>query len=47
MVYELNYNFKAYSGIQIQPELEYFVRPGATSAVRNAFLVGLKTYANF
>jgi carbohydrate-selective porin OprB len=31
----------------IQPELEYFIRPGGTSAVRNAFLVGLKVLADF
>ena len=33
--------------ITFQPELEYFIRPGAQASVRDAFVVGLKTYINF
>jgi porin len=46
-VFELNYGIQVSPGILVQPELEYFVRPGGTGAVPNAFLVGLKTHADF
>jgi porin len=47
MVLEANYAIATVPGLLIQPELEYFIRPGGTSAVRNAFLVGLKVAADF
>jgi len=47
MVLEANYGIAAAPGLLIQPELEYFIRPGGTNAVRNAFLVGLKIQADF
>ncbi|MCW6509437.1 carbohydrate porin [Lichenifustis flavocetrariae] len=47
MVYELNYQIHAYQGVLIQPELEYFDRPGGAGNVPNAFLVGLKTNVDF
>jgi porin len=46
-VFELNYNLPLYRGVQVQPELEYFIRPGGTHAVPNAFLLGLKTHVSF
>ncbi len=46
-VLELNYNVPVYRGVQVQPELEYFIRPGGTHAVPNAFLIGLKTHVSF
>jgi len=47
MVFELNYAVEITPGLVIQPELEYFVRPGGTNAVPNAFLIGVKTHADF
>jgi porin len=46
-VLELNYGIAVSPGVLIQPEVEYFVRPGATSAVPNAFLIGAKVHADF
>jgi carbohydrate-selective porin OprB len=46
-VLELNYGIQVSPGFLIQPELEYFIRPGATGAVPNAFLVGAKVHADF
>ena len=46
-VLEANYNFPVYPGIQLQPEIEYFIRPGAASSVPNAFVLGLKTHVLF
>jgi porin len=46
-VLELNYGIQVTPAILVQPELEYFARPGGTSAVPNAFLVGLKFHADF
>ena len=47
MVLELNYGIEITPGLLIQPELEYFIRPGGTHAVPNAFLVGAKTHVDF
>jgi porin len=47
MVLEANYGIAVMPGLLIQPELEYFMRPGGTNAVPNAFLVGLKVLADF
>jgi porin len=47
MVLEANYGIAVAPGLLIQPELEYFIRPGGTNAVRNAFLLGLKVQADF
>jgi porin len=49
MVLEANYAFLAYSGVQIQPEFEYFFRPGGVSSsrVHNAAVLGLKTHVLF
>jgi porin len=41
---EANYSISLYRGIAVQPELEYFIRPGGQAAVHNAFALGLKTY---
>jgi porin len=46
-VLELNYGIQVSPGFLIQPELEYFIRPGATGAVPNAFLIGAKVHADF
>jgi carbohydrate-selective porin OprB len=47
MVLEANYGIAVSPGLLVQPELEYFIRPGGTNAVRNAFLLGLKAQADF
>jgi porin len=47
MVIEANYNIPVYAGIQLQPEFEYFVRPGGVSSVPNAAVLGLKTHVLF
>ena len=47
MVLEANYDIPVYPGIQLQPEFEYFVRPGGVSTVRNAVVLGLKTHVLF
>ena len=46
-VLELNYGIQISPAFLIRPELEYFIRPGATGAVPNSFLVGLKTHVDF
>jgi porin len=46
-ILELNYAIQVSPAVLIQPELEYFIRPGATGAVPNSFLVGLKTHLDF
>jgi porin len=47
MVFEVNYNLPVYRGIELQPELEYFLRPGGVSSVPSAFALGLKTHVTF
>jgi porin len=47
MVLEANYNIPIYPGIQLQPEFEYFMRPGGVSSVSNAVVLGLKTHVLF
>jgi porin len=47
MVVEANYSIPIHPGIQIQPEFEYFIRPGSVSSVRNAAVLGLKTHVLF
>jgi porin len=47
MVFEVNYDIPVYRGIDVQPELEYFLRPGGVSAVPDAFVVGMKTHVLF
>jgi porin len=47
MVVEANYGIAVLPGLLIQPELEYFMRPGGTNAVPNAFLLGVKVLADF
>lgn len=49
MAFELNYQIAAYRGIVIQPEFEYFLRPGGvpSSHVPNAAVAGVKVYVNF
>ena len=46
-VLEANYNIAVYRGVQVQPEIEYFVRPGGQHAVRNSLVLGLKTHVLF
>jgi len=47
MVLEANYGIEVTPGVLAQPELEYFIRPGGTHTVPNAFLFGLKTHVDF
>jgi porin len=47
MVLEANYQFSIYRGVQVQPEVEYFIRPGGVSSVPNALVLGLKTHVLF
>lgn len=46
-VFEANYNVAVHSGVQMQPEIEYFVRPGGQHAVSNALVLGLKAHVLF
>lgn len=46
-VLELNYGIQVTPAFLIQPELEYFIRPGGTGSVPNSFLVGAKIHADF
>ena len=43
MVLEANVT-PVYRGIQLQPEFEWFVRPGGVSSVPDAVVLGLKTH---
>jgi porin len=47
MVLEANYNIPVYPGVQLQPEFEWFVRPGGVSTVPSAVVLGLKTHVLF
>ena len=47
MVLEANYSFSIYPGVQLQPEVEYFIQPGGVSSIRNALVFGLKTHVLF
>ena len=47
MVLEANYSLPVYRGVTAQPEMEYFIRPGGVSSVRNAFVLGLKMHVLF
>jgi len=47
MVLEANYQLPVYRGVTAQPEMEYFIRPGGVSSVRNAFVLGLKMHVLF
>ena len=47
MVLEANYSIPVHPGIQIQPEFEWFVRPGGVSTVPDAVVLGLKTHVLF
>ena len=46
-VLEANYGLPIRPGVQLQPEVEYFVHPGAARTVRDALVVGLKTHVSF
>lgn len=47
MVLEANYTIPVWAGVQAQPELEYFIRPGATTHTPSALILGLKTHVAF
>jgi porin len=47
MVLEANYSLPVYRGVSLQPEVEYFIRPGGVSSVRNALVLGVKTHVLF
>lgn len=46
-VLEANYDIAVYRGVDIQPEIEYFIRPGGQRVVPNALVLGLKTHVLF
>ena len=46
-VLEANYNIPVYRGVEVQPELEYFIRPGGRRSIPNAAVLGLKTHVLF
>jgi len=46
-VLEANYDIPIYRGVNVQPEIEYFIRPGGQRAVHNALVLGLKTHVLF
>jgi porin len=45
-VIEAYYAIDAMPGVTVQPEFEYMIRPGETSHIPDAALVGLKVIAN-
>jgi porin len=47
IVLEANYKLGVYRGVTLQPELEYFIRPGGVTSVRNALVLGLKMHVLF
>jgi porin len=47
MVFEANYQFPVNRGVTLQPEMEYFLRPGGVDKVPSAFVLGLKTHVLF
>jgi hypothetical protein len=47
MVLEANYGIEITPGLLIQLEFEYFIRPGGTRSVPNAFLIGAKNACRF
>jgi len=46
-VLEANYNIAIYRGVEIQPEIEYFIRPGGQSSIDDSLVLGLKTHVQF
>lgn len=46
-VIEANYNFPVYRGVQLQPEFEYFMRPGGVTTVHDAAVLGIKVHVSF
>jgi porin len=47
MVLEANYNFPIWRGVQVQPEVEYFIQPGGVSTIRDTLVLGVKTHVLF
>lgn len=45
--FDLYYRFRPVSWLDIQPDLQYWINPGAVSETKNAFVVGLKTAIRF
>jgi porin len=46
-VIEANYDIPVYRGVDVQPEIEYFIRPGGQRVVPNSLVLGLKTHMLF
>lgn len=44
---DLYYRFRPVSWLDIQPDIQYWINPGAVSETKNAFVVGLKTAIRF
>lgn len=47
MIAELNYDIHVFTGVNVQPEFQYVVRPNAETAIHNAVVFGVKTHVNF
>ena len=46
-VIELDYTATVYRGVQIMPDFQYIVRPGATTDTPDAAILGFRTNINF
>jgi len=45
-ILEAYYGIPIHPGLVVQPEFEYMMRPGETSIIPNATLIGLKVLGN-
>ena len=46
-VIELDYTAAVFRGVQIMPDFEYVIRPGATTNTPDAAILGFRTNINF
>ena len=44
---ELQYTAHVYRGVTFEPDFQYVIRPGATSASRSAAVLGFRTNVQF
>ena len=46
-VVELQYTAHIYQGVTVEPDFQYIIRPGATNAVHDAAVLGVRTNVQF
>ena len=46
-IVEVMYNAQVWRGINVEPNVQYIVRPGATAATRNALVLGVQSNVQF